>query len=211
MKKFFKEFKAFITRGNVLDMAVGIIIGGAFTAIITALVGHILTPLINWIPGSDGTSALQLVLREPTLDETGAVIKEAIILDFGAVISAVVTFLITAFVLFLIVKTVNSVRAGGKKYRAEQDALRKAEYKQLRKELKAQGLAKREINAEILRREQEKAALEKAQQAQKEAEAAALEKAGSAETLLREIRDLLAANAGQTKNASADKEETTRA
>ena len=126
MKKFFKEFKAFITRGNVLDMAVGIIIGGAFTAIITALVGHILTPLINWIPGSDGTSALQLVLREPTLDETGAVIKEAIILDFGAVISAVVTFLITAFVLFLIVKTVNSVRAGGKKYRAEQDALTKS-------------------------------------------------------------------------------------
>ncbi len=89
--------------------------------------------------------------------------------------------------------------------------MRKAEYKQLRKELKAQGLAKREINAEILRREQEKTALEKAQQAQKEAEAAALEKAGSAETLLREIRDLLAASAGQTKNASTDKEETTRA
>ena len=61
MKKFFKEFKEFITRGNVLDMAVGIIVGGAFTAIVNSLVKNILTPLINWIPGADGTSALQVV------------------------------------------------------------------------------------------------------------------------------------------------------
>ena len=57
MKKFAKEFKQFITRGNVLDMAVGIIVGGAFTAIITSLVNNILTPLINWIPGADNTGA----------------------------------------------------------------------------------------------------------------------------------------------------------
>ena len=64
MKKFFKEFKEFITRGNVLDMAVGIIVGGAFTAIVNSLVKNILTPLIYWIPGADGTSALQVVLRD---------------------------------------------------------------------------------------------------------------------------------------------------
>ena len=75
MKKFFKEFKEFITRGNVLDMAVGIIIGGAFTAIITALVNNILTPLINWIPGADGTGALQLVLRDAVLDAEGNVVR----------------------------------------------------------------------------------------------------------------------------------------
>ena len=98
MKKFFKEFKEFITRGNVLDMAVGIIIGGAFTAI---------------------TGALQLVLRDAVLDAEGNVVTQALIIDFGAVISAIITFLITAFVLFLIVKTVNSVRARGEKLKEE--------------------------------------------------------------------------------------------
>lgn len=191
MRKFFKEFKEFITRGNVLDMAVGIIIGSAFTAIITALVGNILTPLINCIPGSDGTSALQLVLRDPVVDEaTGAVLKEAVVLDFGAVISAVVTFLITAFVLFIIVKTINSVRAGGKKLRDE--AMGKAEYKQLRRDLKAQGMTRAQIEAEIDKAIAEKAAAAKAEQERKEAE----EKANKPETLLKEIRDLLARSAG---------------
>lgn len=130
MKRFFKEFKDFITRGNVLDMAVGIIIGGAFTAIITAIVGNILTPLINWIPGADGTGALQVVLREAVLDADKNVVTEALVIDFGAVISAIITFLITAFVLFLLVKTVNSVRAGGKKLAEKQ---KKAIEKKLKK------------------------------------------------------------------------------
>ncbi len=115
MKKFFKEFKTFITRGNVLDMAVGIIVGGAFTAIITALVNNILTPLINWIPGADNTGALQVVLRDAITDDAGNVITEALIIDFGAVISAIISFLVTAFVLFLIIKTVNHVREKSEK------------------------------------------------------------------------------------------------
>ena len=119
MKKFFKEFKEFITRGNVLDMAVGIIVGSAFTAIITALVANILTPLINWIPGADNTGALQVVLRKAFLDEAGNVLTEALVIDFGAVISAVITFLITAFVLFIILKTINSIRKKGEKLREQ--------------------------------------------------------------------------------------------
>lgn len=119
MKKFFNEFKKFITRGNVLDMAVGIIVGGAFTAIITSLVNNILTPLINWIPGADNTGALQVVLREAVLDEGGTVVTPALIMDFGAVISAIVSFLITAFVLFVIVKTVNSIHQHGEKIKEE--------------------------------------------------------------------------------------------
>ena len=71
MKKLFAEFKAFISKGNVIDLAVGMIIGSAFTAIVTAVVNGILTPLINWIPGADGTGALQVVLREAVTDETG--------------------------------------------------------------------------------------------------------------------------------------------
>ena len=119
MKKFFKEFKEFITRGNVLDMAVGIIVGSAFTAIITALVANILTPLINWIPGADNTGALQVVLRKAVLDEAGNVLTEALVIDFGAVISAVITFLITAFVLFIILKTISSIRKKGERLREQ--------------------------------------------------------------------------------------------
>ncbi len=119
MKKFFKEFKEFITRGNVMDMAVGIIIGAAFTAIITAIVDNILTPLINWIPGADGTGALQVVLRAAVVDDAGTVVTEALIIDFGAVISAIVTFLITAFVLFIIIKTINSVHKKSEKIKEQ--------------------------------------------------------------------------------------------
>ena len=119
-KGFFKEFKEFITRGNVLDMAVGIIIGGAFTAIITALVNNILTPLLQMIPGmgDDGFGALQLVLREASVNAEGVEVP-AVVMDFGIVISAIVSFLLTAFVLFLIVRTVNRVRAKADEIKAK--------------------------------------------------------------------------------------------
>lgn len=192
MKKFFKEFKAFITRGNVLDMAVGIIIGGAFTAIITALVNNILTPLLAMIPGTGDTGALQLVLRKAVTDDAGAVLHEAVIMDFGVVISAIVTFLLTAFVLFLVVKTVNSVRDGSKKFRSDCEVLGKKEYAALRKQLKSEGRNNREIKEIILAKEKEILAAQKAEQEKKEAEEKAAALANAPETLLREIRDLLA-------------------
>ncbi len=108
---FFKEFKEFISRGNVLDMAVGIIVGGAFTAIVTAIVNGILTPLLQAIGvGPDGFGALQVVLRQATVDASGAVVSPAVVLDFGIVISAIITFLLTAFILFLIVYVINRIR-----------------------------------------------------------------------------------------------------
>ena len=116
-KGFFKEFKEFISRGNVLDMAVGIIVGGAFTAIITAIVSGILTPVLQSIGvGEDGFGALQIVLREAT--ET----SEAVILDFGIVISAIITFLLTAFILFLIVWSINRIRARAEALKAKREA-----------------------------------------------------------------------------------------
>ncbi len=123
-KGFFKEFKEFITRGNVLDMAVGIIVGGAFTAIITALVNGILTPLLQMIgAGEDGFGALQVILRAAKLDPaTGAELAPAVILDFGIVISAIVTFLLTALMLFTIVYTINHVRAHAEKIKAKKAA-----------------------------------------------------------------------------------------
>lgn len=205
MKKFFKEFKEFITRGNVLDMAVGIIIGGAFTAIITAIVGNVLTPLLNWIPGggTDGYGVLQVVLRDAKLGEDGTVLTEALVIDFGAVISAIVTFLITAFVLFVIVKAINSVRNGGQKLREEQAVFKKPEYKALRKEMKAHGKSKAEIDREILAREQASAEAVAAEAAAKAEEEKAAALKNAPETLLKEIRDLLAQSMG--KSESSDK------
>ena len=94
MKKgFFKEFKEFIMRGNVLDMAIGVIIGGAFTAIVTSLNQDILTPLLGLIGGTDFTH-LMYVLGEG---------EEAPVLMYGNFITAVINFLITALVITLVV------------------------------------------------------------------------------------------------------------
>ena len=90
MKKFFGEFKTFILRGNVLDMAVGIIIGGAFTAIVTSLTENFLQPLLNFVFGA----------ADENWSIGGAV---------SAFLTAVVTFIITAFVLFCIIKAVNKL------------------------------------------------------------------------------------------------------
>ena len=123
-KGFFHEFKAFITRGNVLDMAVGIIVGGAFTAIITALVNGILTPLLQMIGvGEDGFGALQVLLNEAAYTANPETVTP-IILDFGIVISAIVTFLLTAFalMLFTIVYTINHIHARVEKAKAKKAA-----------------------------------------------------------------------------------------
>lgn len=123
--KIFKEFKEFITRGNVLDMAVGIIIGGAFTAIITALVNNVLTPLINMIVAENGQSVLKVILRDAvynTVDGELVMVQEAVILDFGAVITAIITFLLTALVLFIIVKAINGVRRRAEEIKAAKEA-----------------------------------------------------------------------------------------
>jgi len=96
MKSFMEEFKEFIAKGNVMDMAIGIIIGGAFTAIVTSLVANIINPLITLITGgSTGVGGLQIVVNETTT------------IDFGAFISAIINFLIVALIVFLLVKGMN--------------------------------------------------------------------------------------------------------
>lgn len=119
---FFKEFKEFISRGNVLDMAVGIIVGGAFTAIVTAIVNGILTPLLQAIGvGPDGFGALQVILNESKYLANPETVTP-IILDFGIVISAIITFLLTALILFLIVFTINRIRRRAEAAKAKREA-----------------------------------------------------------------------------------------
>lgn len=98
-KGFIAEFKQFILRGNVLDMAIGVIIGGAFTAIVTSLNQDILTPLLGLIGGTDFTH-LMYVLGEG---------EEAPVLMYGNFITAVINFLITALVIFVFIKIINSI------------------------------------------------------------------------------------------------------
>lgn len=120
MKKFFGEFKTFITRGNVLDMAVGVIVGGAFTAIVNALSNNILKPLINallrLLLGADSLSEVYTFLFKKTDETTGLVdLANSIYIDWGAFINAIINFLIIAFVLFLIVRTINKVKENNEK------------------------------------------------------------------------------------------------
>lgn len=127
MKKFFEEFKKFITRGNVVDMAVGVIVGSSFTAIVNGLSNFILKPLINWllaiIFGKNSLSEIYTFLTkvettQDVLDADGNVIgteivpdlTQSIYIDWGSFINAVINFFLVAFVLFTLVKIINAVR-----------------------------------------------------------------------------------------------------
>ena len=104
-KGFMEEFKKFILRGNVMDMAVGVIVGGAFTSIVTSLNQDILTPILGIFGGTD-FSNLYVVLGSG---------EEAPILAYGNFITAVINFLITAFVIFCLIKGINALAEGFKK------------------------------------------------------------------------------------------------
>ena len=100
------EFKEFITRGNVMDMAVGIIIGGAFTAIVQSLVNDLLMPVIGALFGGLDFSTLKYVIR--AADEAAGIEEAAI--KYGSFIQAIVNFLLIAVVIFLLVKGINKMR-----------------------------------------------------------------------------------------------------
>ncbi|MBQ2815593.1 MAG: large conductance mechanosensitive channel protein MscL [Clostridia bacterium] len=124
MKKtgFFAEFKKFIMRGNVIDLAVGVIIGGAFQAIVNSLVNDLISPLLGLIGGTDFTK-YAITLKEAVVDKaTGEVTSEAVMLNYGAFITAVINFLIMAFIIFLLVKTINKISDLGKKKEEEAPA-----------------------------------------------------------------------------------------
>lgn len=106
MKKMFSEFKAFISRGNVLDMAIGVIIASAFGKITTSLVNDVLLPFISLIFGARDMTALNLVVREAVMDGD-VVVKEAITIGFGTLVGTIVDFILVALVVFAIVKAFN--------------------------------------------------------------------------------------------------------
>lgn len=101
MKKFIEEFKAFISRGNVMDMAIGVIVGGAFGAITSSLVNDVVTPLLAVLFKSPNTDALNITLRAATES------SDAVVLGLGTFIGAIINFLVIALVLFSVIKAMN--------------------------------------------------------------------------------------------------------
>ena len=172
MKQFFGEFKKFISRGNIVDMAVGVIVGSSFTAIVNALSNNILKPFINWllalILGANALSELYTPLKfvaklaedgSKLLDENGNEIMDlanSIYIDWGAFILAIINFFIIAFVLFCFVKTINTIRENAEKL--EQKA--KKVTKEDRRAMKAIGLKpskKRDVEAYFAQKAEEEA------------------------------------------------------
>ena len=103
-KGFFAEFKEFVARGNVVDMAVGIIVGGLFTAIVNSFVKDILNPILGLLVGGTDLGALKIVLKQAT--ET----TEELAIRYGNLIQNIIQFLLTAFVLFLLVRSINRMK-----------------------------------------------------------------------------------------------------
>ena len=196
MKKFFEEFRKFIMRGNIVDMSVGVIVGGAFTSIVNGLTNNILKPLINWflalILGTDSLSEVYTYLKRVEVAEldangvaTGKMVvdlTQSIYIDWGAFINAIINFLIIAFVLFVILKAINAINESHQRMQNMQSRID----------------WKKENNIKLSKKE--KAFLVKAEKKAKEDEAKRLAeeealknqpKPVTTEDILIEIRDLL--------------------
>ncbi len=206
MKNFFAEFKKFITRGNVVDMAVGVLVGSSFTAIVNGLSNFILKPIINWLLalvfGANSLSELFTFLKKvevskDILNEAGEVIgtemvpdlTQSIYIDWGSFINAIINFFLIALVLFSIVKLINKLRDERKELN-EKMAEGKLT-KEQKKELKANGVKKNDKAAvEAYFAEKKRLADEAAAaQAAAEAEAARLAREANptTEDLLKQI------------------------
>lgn len=115
MKKFFAEFKTFAMRGNVMDMAIGVIIGTAFGKITTSIVNDIIMPLIGLVIGGIDLTQWNILLKPEILDEAGNVAQAAVTLGIGNLLAVILDFIIVAFAMFLLVKAMNKLASLKKK------------------------------------------------------------------------------------------------
>lgn len=190
MKKFFKEFKQFITKGNVLDMAVGVIIGSAFSSIVTALTNKILMPLINALlaMGGNGLESAYTFLKVTYASDGTIDMAKSIFIDWGAFITAIINFFLIALVLFIIIKVM--MNAKGYVNKKVKEYPTKAE----RKELKANGVNLKDKKA-VLK------ATEELRESKKPAPAPA--KPTQEELLSQILVELQKSNEGKSKKAES--------
>ena len=189
MKKLFKEFKDFITRGNVLDLAVGMIIGAAFTAIVTALVNGIFKPLINAIPMGEIEGLITMLVAKDVngelVKDTGLAIDltQSVYINWGDFIMAIINSLLTAVILFAIIKTINTVRKG-----MEEGLKTPNLTKEEKAQLKAQGMTRKQMKEYAEKRDAEAASKKAAEEAAAKPE--------TSDRILKDIRELLRAQSG---------------
>lgn len=197
IKKLWAEFKKFITRGNVIDLAVGVVIGAAFTAIVTSLTNDIIMPLINWAVGGEenGISSLCTVLKGVYIDDGMGNrvldIENSLVINWGTLIQAVLDFILIAIVVFAIVKIINTIRDAGTKLGTK--AGRDKELRKRAKKFVKQGMAADEARAKA-----------EAELLAEEAPAPEEPPKPTTEELLAEIRDLLAANSKVSDGAQEE-------
>ena len=185
---FWKDFKAFITRGNVIDLAVAVVVGAAFTAIVNRVVNDILQPLITWAFGGEDMSELVIILREASVAADGTEIA-AITLNYGNLIMAIIQFLLYSLIIFTIVRV---IRKAGARLRAENE--------KLKAKLEQKGAA------EAAPAEEAPAAEAAPAPAEPVPVAAPAVSSENVEKLLAEIRDLLRENAaGGEREKGAEK------
>ena len=130
---FWQDFKAFITRGNVVDMAVGVVIGGAFSKIVTGLVNFIINPCVAFITGDTDLSALKYEVVAPIIEKvtgddgaiTETIVKEGIYILYGSWIQTIIDFLIVAFCIFFVLRIITKLRSA-LEYKKTQEAEAKA-------------------------------------------------------------------------------------
>ena len=108
--KLISEFKAFAMRGNVVDMAVGIIIGGAFGKIVSSIVADVIMPPIGLLLGGVKFTDLKIILKDPVMDAAGKITTQGVAINYGNFIQTTVDFLIVAFAIFMMIKAMNSMK-----------------------------------------------------------------------------------------------------
>lgn len=198
MKSFWKDFKAFISRGNILDMAVGVIIGSAFSAIVTAFTNKIIMPLINCLLsyGGDGLDSAYTFLKKVESEVDGNMVvdlEKSIFIDWGAFITAVLNFLIIALTLFVILKV--AMKSSQFLHNTTNKLTSSKATKEEKIEMKEKGLNYKEKTVLLNFREEKKKAIEeeKAKLEAEQKEKARLERLENPtqEDLLKEICALL--------------------
>lgn len=146
LKQFFADFKKFISRGNVVDMAIGVIVASAFTAIVTALTNKIITPCINWLLalGGAGLDSAYTFLKKAYLEDGVTVdLANSIYIDWGAFITAIINFFLVAFVLFIVLRIMMNAQGFWKK------SIKERPTKEEKKILKQQGVNMKDYHAVI--------------------------------------------------------------
>lgn len=190
VKSFFSDFKAFITKGSIFDLAVAVVIGAAFGKIVTSLVNDIIMPVVTKLIGGNSVADWKIVLVEEVLNADGAVATAECAIYYGNFIQAIIDFLIVAFFIFLALRIIIGIKNTLAKQNAGEIVFDKAERKAIAKQLKSEGKNKAEIGKIIAAKEADIIAAKKAEEDKKAKEETA--KHQTTEQLLTQIRDLLA-------------------